>query len=579
MYTSILRIIIPVVLCAPFWVDAAGVLGVTQIAANRTMATADNTFENGWKWTFDVTIPDNETLVSMKFMNWTGSSTVPVANNMRIYSPQATDAFSTSTARMITAENAYPPVFNISSSADLDVLYSGRQIQIVMESKLPIGSTGGSYTTSYGIQTSPDPDHADTTPPVITLVGGPHVEIELGGVFVDPGATAHDSEDGDITHLITASGVINTGVAGTYTLNYNVADSSGNHAASVQRLLTVKQQSEYIVSPSSSNPAAQTVQVSQTADTNDVLLLAMDVKTENGAMVLQKLPVTVATVDGTSDGVAPYTNAIVKSLKLYANGVKIADESVSQDGIDSALETIIFGNTSDLEYALSSNSTVVFEVRADIHDTEDTGQSASDFDNGDAISVSYTDTNLGDTVVLGGVLPIKSGTVVGGSQTLRSTGLQVSMGSSTTEASTNQTGEILNRTIKVPVSITAIGGNMYLSQSAWNESTAIGTKAIAFTFEDAGGLTETITNSATWTSTDATVEGASYRIEEGSTKNFVLTVILAGATGQVQNQYRVQLNQVNGWTDSALTLGQSLQDLSPANSFETPFYTLNKTNV
>ncbi len=341
---------------------------------------------------------------------------------------------------------------------------------------------------------------------------------------------------------------------------------------------------KFKVITSSTNPLERTIQVSQTSDTNDVLLLALDAKAENGAMIVQKLPVTLGAVDGTSDGFVPYTNGIVKSLKLYANGVKIADESVPQDGTDSATETIIFGNSSKLNYKIASNATVKFEVRADLNDTENTGVLGTDFDNGDKIAASFTSTNMTNaTIELDNfnqdTVANKSGSATGENQTLRSTGMQITMGTTTTEATSNTSGEILNRTIKVPVSITAFDETMYVSQAALNGATATGTNAIAFTFEDAGAATETITNSATWTSTDATVEGSAYRIDAGSTKNFLLTVVLTGATGQVQNQFRIQLNQVNGWTNAAMNAGQALQSLTPANGFETPFYTLNKTNA
>ena len=73
---------------------------------------------------------------------------------------------------------------------------------------------------------------ADVTPPVITLLGDPTVTLDAGsGPYVDPGATAQDNGDGDISAsiVIDASGV-DTNVAGTYTVFLSVSDSSGNSA-------------------------------------------------------------------------------------------------------------------------------------------------------------------------------------------------------------------------------------------------------------------------------------------------------------------------------------------------------------
>ena len=76
---------------------------------------------------------------------------------------------------------------------------------------------------------------ADTTPPEITLLGDAPINHELNTAFTDPGATAADIIDGDITANIVTTGSVNTALAGTYTLTYNVSDAVGNNAATVTR--------------------------------------------------------------------------------------------------------------------------------------------------------------------------------------------------------------------------------------------------------------------------------------------------------------------------------------------------------
>jgi hypothetical protein len=81
MNTRLTRVIITSLFATVFTVGAgfistnsaladSAVLGVTQISAVQTFATADNTFANGWKWVFDVTVPTNETVLNMKFADW-----------------------------------------------------------------------------------------------------------------------------------------------------------------------------------------------------------------------------------------------------------------------------------------------------------------------------------------------------------------------------------------------------------------------------------------------------------------------------------------------------------------------------
>ncbi len=44
-----------------------------------------------------------------------------------------------------------------------------------------------------------EPLVVDTTPPVITLVGANPFTVNQGGTYTDPGATATDNVDGDLT--------------------------------------------------------------------------------------------------------------------------------------------------------------------------------------------------------------------------------------------------------------------------------------------------------------------------------------------------------------------------------------------
>lgn len=65
------------------------------------------------------------------------------------------------------------------------------------------------------------------TSPIITLLGDNPMTVVVGQTFSDPGATAYDKEDGDITSRITVSGNVNTGEIGAYTVTYTVIDNGG----------------------------------------------------------------------------------------------------------------------------------------------------------------------------------------------------------------------------------------------------------------------------------------------------------------------------------------------------------------
>lgn len=80
---------------------------------------------------------------------------------------------------------------------------------------------------------------ADIVKPVITLLGGSSMAVNIGGVFSEPGYVASDDTQGIITDDVVVTGSVNTAVAGVYTLSYNVTDASGNAADTVTRTVRV----------------------------------------------------------------------------------------------------------------------------------------------------------------------------------------------------------------------------------------------------------------------------------------------------------------------------------------------------
>lgn len=79
----------------------------------------------------------------------------------------------------------------------------------------------------------------DEIKPVITLIGSNPIAVERGRVYTEPGATALDNIDGDISANIVITGAVNTMAVGSYTISYNVSDSTGNAATTVTRTVLV----------------------------------------------------------------------------------------------------------------------------------------------------------------------------------------------------------------------------------------------------------------------------------------------------------------------------------------------------
>lgn len=79
----------------------------------------------------------------------------------------------------------------------------------------------------------------DRTPPVLTLNGVLRDTVEVFGTWVDPGFTAIDLLDGNITSSVTVTNPLDLTTTGSYTISYEVFDNSGNKAYQ-ERIIVVQ---------------------------------------------------------------------------------------------------------------------------------------------------------------------------------------------------------------------------------------------------------------------------------------------------------------------------------------------------
>jgi len=82
-------------------------------------------------------------------------------------------------------------------------------------------------------------DEKDTTAPVITLKGDNPYFVDKGTIYSEPGCTAYDETDGDITPQVVVTSNVNMADTGTYYVKYNVSDKAGNAAPEVTRTTVV----------------------------------------------------------------------------------------------------------------------------------------------------------------------------------------------------------------------------------------------------------------------------------------------------------------------------------------------------
>ena len=120
---------------------------------------------------------------------------------------------------------------------------------VAIDSSAVNTSEPGLYTVTYdssdtagnsAVQVKRTVKVVDTTPPVIALTGDSAITLEAGETYIEPGATASDNYDGDLSAAIIIGGdSVNTNIPDIYTVTYNVKDSSNNEAVEASRTVNV----------------------------------------------------------------------------------------------------------------------------------------------------------------------------------------------------------------------------------------------------------------------------------------------------------------------------------------------------
>jgi PKD repeat protein len=156
--------------------------------------------------------------------------------------------------------------------------------------------------------------------PVITLLGTNPMTLNIGDTFTNPGATATDREDGDLSTKIITTGIVDTSKDGTYHVTYTVTDSAGNKAIVVRNV---------IVMSGTTNPPIDSLPVITLLGTNPMTLNIGDTFTDPGATATDKEDgdlttkiVTIGIVDTSKDGTYHVTYTVTDSAGNKATVVR-----------------------------------------------------------------------------------------------------------------------------------------------------------------------------------------------------------------------------------------------------------------
>ena len=86
----------------------------------------------------------------------------------------------------------------------------------------------------------------DPVPPEISLHGDTSITLAYGQAYEEPGYSAWDNCDGEITHKVAVTGTVRSDRPGTYQIQYTVADKFGNTDTQIR---TVKVKGRYLSKP------------------------------------------------------------------------------------------------------------------------------------------------------------------------------------------------------------------------------------------------------------------------------------------------------------------------------------------
>ena len=340
--------------------------------------------------------------------------------------------------------------------------------------------------------------------------------------------------------------------------------------------LTTSGDLEFKVGKGSENPDEAVVEVAESSDT-EVTMLEFTLRVKGADMVVDELSVLA------EPSAAASLVGMVDEFRLVLDGEEIDSVSPTETTAG-ANEYITFTDLEDDldEQVLAEDETVTLQVVALINGTDDTG----DFANGDSLTVSLNaeardaddavdgdevadgfDANGSDTALVdaygidleadGKTVEDtdRTGTATGETQTFYEEGISATFVSATETVTSVDGTDNDYVTFKIKYDVTAVGNDFYVSDASvdiaegtlYNVVTGAGTAA---------GYSQSLSAAGSETGDS---EGDVYFVEEGTTRQFTLTVTASAATDGTPaddntGYYQVVLDSIMYDTDATTTV-------------------------
>jgi len=200
--------------------------------------------------------------------------------------------------------------------------------------------------------------------PKITLNGSDTITLKYGEKYIEPGFSAYDEKDGNITDKVKVSSNINSNKSGNYTVTYNVTNSSNQSVTITRSVIVEKSQFTYKVSLSTTKQTNSNVTINITVSGDGYSHTVMPDNSNN----YNKQIAYVVTSNGTytfklinKDGTSYTENVKVNNIdKELPKGSCVATINMTNTIIDVDASD----NISILKYIYMDNDNLIKETTA-----------------------------------------------------------------------------------------------------------------------------------------------------------------------------------------------------------------------
>ncbi|HYC83074.1 MAG TPA: peptidoglycan-binding protein [Candidatus Paceibacterota bacterium] len=302
---------------------------------------------------------------------------------------------------------------------------------------------------------------------------------------------------------------------------------------------------------------AQTIEVSDSSDTNGVEILSFKVEAEGSDISLEDITFTV-----TSSGAG--VTEIANDFHLMKGTEEVGRYSSSTASTTAASATIEITDLDDDDVVVEEGEEVEFTLVADINDID------GGFSSGDSLSATLANANVTAEDENGDNVTNKSGSASSGPLAFASTGLTADLTKSNTSSVLNldSTSADDQGQYVVEFTVTAFEDTAWIPLTAASSTSANSSDVgVAFGIENAqtGASVQTGTTTATLARVSGGTETGGYvRINAGQTATFSLTVYHDAATTGI---YRVQMDSI-GYNQSSAAAPAAEYETVPASDFE-----------